>query len=210
MANEVVVKFGLRALDAAKQRAREILALSKEAAKSVQDPAFRKEFARKARETAKATVADARERVRLQKLASEARVATSTPQLNRAFSKVNEVKEKGLAVAGAVAGFGSVTGGITTATSLLGLGPVGAAVAAVVAAVVPIVERRQAVRERAAARALELRIERALREADYRSRLEKDAVFRRREEERTRGMFLEGRAQQAGWHARSSRLGQVL
>ncbi len=211
MSNEIVIPFSTRALDAAKLRAKEILGLAKEAAKEIRDKLERKTFLADARATAKKTVEQAKDRLRLQKVSAAARLSDATvrPQVNRAFAQVNEAREKGLAVLGSVAGFKSFGGGLSAVASLGGFGPAAAAAAAIAAIVIPIVEKRAEIREKAREKLLSLQIDRAIRRANVGARLANDAAFRRREEERTRGAFGRERAAQAGWHPRSSRLAGV-
>lgn len=211
MSDEIIIPFSTRVLDAAKLRAKEILGLAKEASKEIKDKLERKTFLADARAQAKAAVQQAKERLRLQKVSAATRLGDVTirPQVNRAFSQINEVREKSLAVLGSVSGFGSFGGGLSALAGLGGFGPAGAAAAAVAALVIPIVEKRAEIREKARARAMELRIDRAIRRADLGARLRNDPAFLQREDERTRADFARARLAQAGWHRRSSRLAGV-
>lgn len=211
MSDEIIIPFSTRLLDAAKVRAKEVLGLAKEASKEIKDKLERRQFLADARAQAKATVAQAKERLRLQKVSAAAKLSEATirPQVNRAFSQMNEAREKGLSVLGSVAGFRSFGGGLSALAGLGGFGPLGAAAAAVAGLMIPIVEKRAEIREKARARVLELRIDREIKRANLAQQLQNAALFRR-EEERTRGAFGRDRAAQAGFHPRSSRLSGAL
>ncbi len=209
MSEEVVIPFRTRALDAAKARAREILGLAKEAAKEIKDKLERKTFLADARAQAKATIGQAKDRLRLAD-ASRAKTfeATSKATINRAFGRVNEVREKAGAIFGAVSDF-RVGGGITALAGLSGFGPAGAAAAAIAGLVLPLIQKQVEERQKNEARALLSRVEDRLRETDYAARLRTDAAFRRLEDVRTRASYLREREEGRGWHPRSARFAEV-
>ncbi len=216
MGDEVIIPFGTKALDVAKLRAKEILGLAKEAAKEIKDKLQRKSFLADARAQAKATIAQGKERARVGGLTSgfDARGFAASSVVGRGFARINDAQAKAATVFAAVADFRSQAGALRSIGTLAGLfgGPYGQVVnvaSQVVAHAVGALEKRIEARQKAQARALTSLVEQRLREADYASRLERDAAFRALEERRTRAAFIREREDGRGWHPRSARFAEV-
>lgn len=216
MSDEVIIPFGAKALDVAKNKAKEILGLAKEAAKEIKDKLQRRNFLADARAQAKATIAQGKERARVGALSSgfDARGRSASSAVGSAFARINDAQSKAATVFAAVADFRSQAGAVRSLGTIAGLfgGPYGQLVnvaSQVVAHAVSGLERRIEARQKAQARALQAMIDQRLREADYRSRLERDAAFRAQQELKTRGSFLREREDGRGWHPRSARFAEV-
>lgn len=220
MSESLIIRFSTKGLDVAARTLKEIKRRIGEAAKGIEDAGRRKEFLKTAREL----VAERQGEIKLLKDRARRRnlVADATADYNAAKAQadhvlrtLNSVREKGVAVAGALAGGKSLQGAVGALGEGIvglvpGIGPVAQLASAVIGLITPALEQQSALREARITRALERRIENALRRADVARRFEDDPAYRREQGQIARDIVLRKQLAGTAFEPRGARLLGVL
>ena len=187
MADSILIRFGTRSLEQAKQTAQSIAKQVKETAKQLKDlpPELRKSFREAARGAAKARQEEIRTqagRLDLLKRASalEGRDIGASALLRGQVNQGKELFEKGASVFGAATS-GNLASGLTLLGNVPVIGQVAAGAAAVAAIVLPILQKELDARMAAMEQRSAVRQQRAFFEADVERRFREDPAFRDRE-----------------------------
>lgn len=214
MASEVLIAFKTRGLEQAKKLAEDIARKVKEAAKSIKDVSVRKKFqaAQKkiAGERAEEIAQQERDLDLLKRGGKLKGREIRGANVRGAANQGKEALEK-LRTLGGVASSGNLSGALTLLGGVPVVGQVAAAAAAVVAIVLPILEKRQAFLDAARADLIRAQIREELDRSDFAARVANDVQFRALQERRAGELFLRTERARAvgGWHPRSGGLIEV-
>lgn len=220
MSESLIIRFSTKGLDVAARTLKEIKRRIGEAAKGIEDASRRKEFLKTAREL----VAERQGEIKLLKERQRKRnlVADATADYNAARAEsekvlrtLNSVREKGSAIAGALAGGRSLQGAVGALGEGIvglvpGIGPVASLAGAVIGLITPALEKQSAAREARIVKFIERQLENALRRADVARRYEDDPAFRREQGQIARDIVLKKQLGGRAFEPRGARLLGVL
>ncbi len=221
MATEILIRFGLQALKAARENAKEILRNIKEAAKSIKDVGERKAFVAFAKEKQKERLEEIEKGIRLDTLARTERLRRQSElgQFQPIIDKAAQsAVSRALNVGHRLGNFGSgvatlLTQDDPTGTKSLQLGlhtlaasgvPIASQLAAVVSQVVSIIDAQEEKRIERIRRETAEAIDRRLAEADTEKRYREDVQFKARLDREAQNAYASQVAH--GWQPRGSRL----
>ncbi len=220
MSESLMIRFSTKGLDTAVNTLKEMKKRIGEAAKGIADASKRKEFLAAARELVSERQGEIKllkERQRKRNLVADATVDYSSNReaSDRVLRTLNSVREKGRAVAGALAGGGSLQGAVGALGEgvvglIPGLGPIATVVGAVLGLVVPILEKESAAREQRIIRLIERRTEAILKRADVAQRYQDDPAYRAEQSAMVRELTLKRQLGGKSFEPRGSRLLGVL